>query len=346
MADEEEIPIDVQGYLSITGMPAYNPAYPPRGIPLRPLPGAGAAVVAPPPPSGTGASPGEATTTPSSCPHSFSRGPSHPISSTTTTSATPNSEPSSPPPVGLHPTRKPRGRRTPIAALQALNRFASNREAADASDAAASAISADVIASAPDPIAAEEEATEAHRAFHRELTLAMLEGTAYVYPDGEPVTLDGGPMRMAGLVAYTTGEEEQPEQSWADWSRENRWRMPVVWGGGGGDPNFTYFDHAHEAVAWLSSGLYGAFMARLGFWHDFKIYEHYDHDSFTSIRFFEVLHDYVVTGFQTRSSTLRTINQRASRSTITNPRFPFPPGTYYKLCLSTIPTHHSFDFSF
>ncbi|OBT71444.1 hypothetical protein VF21_10598 [Pseudogymnoascus sp. 05NY08] len=260
MAEEEDIPLDVQGYLSITGMPAYNPAYPPlpaAAIPLRPLPAA--ATPAPPPPSTWGAPESWdvirrlsfnpfAAPPPAMVPVPERPAPPPPPS------PPPPPPPRAPSPVHLRPSASTRSTNVgdvarQTAALQVLNRFASNREAADASDAAASAASAQFIASAPDPVAAEEEATEAEKAFHRELALSMLEGNTLGWPDGRPVTRDGGPLRMAGLVALTTGEPEEPEQTWAEWSRENRWRMPVAWGGGGGDRNFTYFDHAHDVGA-------------------------------------------------------------------------------------------------
>ncbi|ELR03248.1 hypothetical protein VC83_02373 [Pseudogymnoascus destructans] len=287
MADEEDIIIDVQGYLSITDMPAYNPPYPPHantGIPLRPL-AAAAATPAPPPPSGWEApsswdiirrlsfnpfsAPPPATvpvpqrpapTPPAPTPPAPTPpAPTPPTACTPSPSAAPCTPYPPPPPrtpSPAHPRPSASTRRTnaadvarQMAALHVLNRFASNREAADASDAAASAFSAHTIASAPDPAAAEEEATEAEKAFHRELALSMLEGNTLAWPDGRPVTRDGGPLRIAGLVALATGEPEESEQSWADWSRENRWWLPVVWGGGGGDPNFRYFDHGFEAGA-------------------------------------------------------------------------------------------------
>ena len=131
------------------------------------------------------------------------------------------------------------------AALQALNRYASNREAADASDAAASALSAHAVASASDPVAAEAERSQAEKDFHRGLALSMLEGRP-VTIDGRPATRDGGPLRAAAVEALASGEPEVPEQTFGEWSRENRWQLPVVWGGGGGDPNFQPFVHEHN----------------------------------------------------------------------------------------------------
>ncbi|OBT67726.1 hypothetical protein VE03_03421 [Pseudogymnoascus sp. 23342-1-I1] len=128
------------------------------------------------------------------------------------------------------------------AALHALNRFASNRDAADASDAAASALSDAAVASASDPAAAEEERDEASRAFHRGLALAMLEGRPIADENGEPIS-------GANAVAIANGEPEQADQTFAEWSREHRWRMPEQWGGGGNRESFVYFDHEHEVAA-------------------------------------------------------------------------------------------------
>ncbi|KFZ11244.1 hypothetical protein V502_07651 [Pseudogymnoascus sp. VKM F-4520 (FW-2644)] len=245
MAGDDEL-IDVQGYLRISDTPAYNPQYPPLAdsrIRRNPV-----LVAVPPPPPPAGApwvAPASWGVLPRPAPgHQLSppapQRPPPPPPAPITPPAAPL--PRAPSPVHLHVSARTRTLAEIAheeAALQALNRFAFNREAAEASDAAAAAATALAIASAADPVAAEAEATEVQKDFHRGLALSRLEGRTITRDDGRPLT-------AAGAAELVYGEPEEQPMTFGEWSRAHRWRLPAAWGGGDGDPNFIYFDHDHD----------------------------------------------------------------------------------------------------
>ncbi|KFX86152.1 hypothetical protein V490_09201, partial [Pseudogymnoascus sp. VKM F-3557] len=107
------------------------------------------------------------------------------------------------------------------AAVQVLNRWASDREAADASDAAASVAAAHAIASAPDAAAAEEARSRAEIDYHRSLALAMLEGRPLREIDAEN-THDGGPTGAATAMESAPEVPAELIQTYEEWQQQNQ----------------------------------------------------------------------------------------------------------------------------
>jgi hypothetical protein len=102
-----------------------------------------------------------------------------------------------------------------------LNRWASNREAADASDAAASAAAANAIASASDPAAAEEARSRAEIDYHRSLALAMLEGRPLREIDAENAH-DGVPSGAATAMESAPEVPVEVAQTYEEWQQQNQ----------------------------------------------------------------------------------------------------------------------------
>jgi hypothetical protein len=145
------------------------------------------------------------------------------------------------------------------AAVQVLNRWASNREAADASDAAASAAAAHAIATASDPAAAEEARSHAEIDYHRSLALAMLEGRPLREIDAEN-THDGGPSGAATAMDSAPEVPVEVVQTYEEWQQQNQMIVAPSSSGRRSDRNVQSMeseqrdeDHPHCCVwkCWL-----------------------------------------------------------------------------------------------